>query len=285
MSFCSSTYKLYSRRLPDRIVDQATKELDLFIEGLEDPRMEYSEELCTYNVHISVHSPRDRTLYGSLANLAADGYENQLKLYKKCFSSPNIRVETVAIKTLLKIKSDLYVLANKPGEKFFLVNLIDKNDVDAHFFEFINSKLRLIQNSGIGFYKEAHNNGYRFRSIIYFQSNYNDCFFRIGDQFYVILYLCQLDGKGYVICKTIKITGNAQINFKNFDFEIEQIKKVDNQFSLDQLSSSQSFDPNEYNVFELKFLKCHAMYVEMNVRSSSLNNSLELRKFIVVIEH
>lgn len=89
-------------------VDHATLEIDEFLKGLESRTLNYRNELITYDSHILVHSPADRIKHGPLANISADGYEKQLRIYKKGSLSPNIRVETFVLKSL----AVLYFMGN-----------------------------------------------------------------------------------------------------------------------------------------------------------------------------
>lgn len=179
MLLSSSLFKLYSRRCDSIDVDNATKEIDCFLEGLD--RLNYKKEMKTYNSHILVHMPYDRIKRAPLANHNAYSYENQLRLYKKGFLSNNPRVETLALKTFLKIKLDLDELNEVPGENFRSVHLVKNTSVDLNYKEFLNRKLNLVTNSGIGFYIEAKNRDYRFRSIVHFKHQHSDCFIRINN--------------------------------------------------------------------------------------------------------
>lgn len=286
MLLASFTFKLVSRRCNELDVSDAVREIDKYLEGLEDERLKYNDAIRTYNSHICVHAPEDRIKFGPLANLSADGYESQLRLYKNDFNhSQNPRIETLCMKLFLKTKLNLIQISAAKAEKICSSDAIALDSIDAGYLEYVNRQLRLVSQSGIAYYKEAKNNGYRFRSAIHFQTQYNDSFIRMGEEFFVVLYLCKLDNKGYLLAKKVPIEGNAQCTFFDFAFQLKQIKQVSQRFSLADLKSPQSVDPNEHQLFELSSVRCHAMYVEQNERNSNLRDTMVLKKYLVDIEH
>lgn len=288
--FSSLVFKLYSRNSADEDLEDAIKSIDKFLEGLENTDMEYSKELITYNSHILVHSPADRRRHGPLSDISADGYENQLRLYSKNCLSQNIKVQTIALKELLAIKLDLNEILLERSAKFYSSNLVDISGICNFYKNFINLKLNLIQNIGIGYYKEVQNNGYRFKSVIFtnlHERDYNDCFIKINQKFFVILCICQFNKNGYILAKQIKTNGNLIHSFDGFDFKMNQMHVVDDEFSLDLnvLSSPQSFVAEDHIFLTLEKINCHAMYVECKERTSELTNNTCLKKYLVDLEH
>lgn len=285
MLFSSAIFKLYSRKCSDLDIESAVNEIDQFLDGLTDDHLKEEDQLVTYNPHILVHSPDDRKRHGPLADISADGYENELRLYKRGINSHNIRVETIAQKVSLQLKLNLYELVENKGVKFFPSNRVSKNLIHHNCINFINSKLNLAEDSGLSFFREAKNNSYRFKSIFFFSNEHNDSFIRIENNFYVILVLCRLGSESYALCKKIKVLDDVELRFKNFHFKMKQVKVVDNRFSIDELRSPPILDIDNYELFDLKLLKCHCMYVEQKERISEFRGGLVLKKYIVDLEH
>ena len=120
MLLSSSAFKLYSRHCEAGDIDNAIKEIDMFLEGMNDSELNYCDEMTVYNTHIYVHMPSDCIKHGPSANFIADGYEDQLRQYKKGSISHNIRVESFAQRAILKSILGLNEVVKKSGEKFKL---------------------------------------------------------------------------------------------------------------------------------------------------------------------
>lgn len=113
----SATFKLWSRRMPMNIVNQAEIEIDHFLHCFKEWNRE--PDLQTYNLHCLVHLFEDRTTFGPLCKVNAYGYENELQHLKTFLPSRNPKLETVA----KKIKSERWIKVPKN----FKIEFFDKS--------------------------------------------------------------------------------------------------------------------------------------------------------------
>lgn len=282
MLLSAAAFKLYSRHSSSNDVEDAIKHIDDFL-GDSFEYCKYKKHFKVYNSHIVVHMPDDRKKYGPIANINAYGYENLLQLIKKDSQSPNIRVESFAQKALLRVLLNINSI-DEPVEGILKAkNIISVSQVAQNFKNFILNKLEIVSLSSLVFFKEAKNS-YRFTSVLY-SPNQNDSFVRIKEDYFVILIFFKHKNESFSLVKKIKILENKKYTFRTIDFRLNQIKVLDDSFKIDKTSLENDFDCNDMFIFKLDELRSHCMYVELEERINSLQNTKRLNKYLVNLEH